>query len=77
MPCAHTYRPLTTTTLSLPTREGIYEALIVYRCTQCYRVDAYSVALRQDRPMPTWDEINKVLGWQQSHPRETRQHRKL
>lgn len=77
MPCPHTYRPLTTTTLSLATREGVYEALMIYRCTQCFRVDAYSVALRQDRPMPTWAELVAVLTWQQSHPREARTHRTL
>lgn len=75
--CRHAYRPLTALTLSLPTREGVYEALIVYRCTQCHRVDAYSVALHNTRPMPTWAEITAVLGWQQSHPGQARKHRKL
>lgn len=77
MPCTHTYRPLTTLTLSLPTREGIYEALLIYRCPQCRRVDAYSVALANTRPMPTWQEVTTVLTWQQNHRAVTRDHRKL
>lgn len=76
MPCRHTYRPLTTLTLSLPTRAGVYEALVVYRCQHCRHVDAWAMALSNRRPMPSWAEVQAVHTWQQEHRAAARQTRK-
>jgi hypothetical protein len=72
----HTYRPLSTLTLSLPTAEGIYEALVIYQCA-CRRVDAYDMAVSNRRPMPTWEEVHAVAQWQHDYPERARQQRRL
>jgi hypothetical protein len=69
----HTYRLCDVSTLTLANRFGVYEALLLYVCTQCGKVMPYSVAISHDRPVPTYQEVTTVERWQAEHPAATRE----